>query len=103
MFNIQKLIDEAKGYEEVRKLRWPAGVRSPKCGSEMITKRGLHNRHPHRQRYRCSECQAQFDDLTEILFEGHHQPLRVWMIGLPLMGLNLSNQQIVKKNGTESE
>ena len=99
MFNIQELIDEAKCYEEVRKLRWPTGVRCARCGSGTIRKRGFHNRHTHRQRYRCGECQAQFDDLTGSIFEGHHQPLRVWMIGLYLMGLNLSNQQIAKELG----
>jgi len=99
MFNIQDLIDEAKCYEEVRKLRWPEGVGCSKCGSADITKRGFHNRHPYRQRYCCGECKAQFDDLSETIFEGHHQPLRVWMIGLYLMGLNLSNQQIAKELG----
>lgn len=28
------------------------------------------------------------------IFEGHHQPLRVWVLCLYFMGLNLSNQQI---------
>ena len=29
-------------------------------------------------------------DLTDTVFEGHHQPLRVWILCLYLMGLNLS-------------
>jgi len=32
--------------------------------------------------------------LTGTVFEGHHQPLKVWVICLYFMGLNLSNQQI---------
>ena len=48
----------------------------------------------HRQRYACRACGRQFDDLTETSFEGHHQPLRVWVRGLYFMGLNLSNEQI---------
>jgi hypothetical protein len=36
----------------------------------------------------------QFDDLTGTIFEGHHQPLRVWVLCLYFMGLNLSNAQI---------
>jgi hypothetical protein len=28
------------------------------------------------------------------VFEGHHQPLRVWVLCLYFMGLNLSNEQI---------
>ncbi len=36
----------------------------------------------------------QFDDLSETVFEGHHQPLWVWVLCLYIMGLNLSNQQV---------
>ena len=31
------------------------------------------------------------------MFEGHHQPLKVWILCLYLMGLNLSNRQIAKE------
>lgn len=94
MFNLQDLVDDAKCYAEVRKLRWPKGVQCPPCGSTDIGKRGFHDHQPHRQRYRCRGCRRQFDDLTETIFEGHHQPLKVWVLCLYLMGLNLSNQQI---------
>lgn len=33
-------------------------------------------------------------DLSETILAGHHQPLRVWILCLYLMGLNLSNHQI---------
>jgi hypothetical protein len=35
--------------------------------------------------------------LTDTIFAGHHQPLRVWMVCLYLMGLNLSNAQIAEE------
>ncbi len=38
-----------------------------------------------------------FDDLTDTVFAGHHQPLKVWMLCLYFMGLNLSNAQIAKE------
>ncbi len=94
LVNIQELIDDAKCYAVVRELRWPDGVRCPKCGSTEVAKRGFHNQQAHRQRYECQECWRQFDDLTDTIFEGHHQPLRVWVLGLYFMGLNLSNAQI---------
>jgi hypothetical protein len=34
------------------------------------------------------------DDLTDTIFAGHHQPLKVWILCLYFMGLNLSNEQI---------
>lgn len=103
MLNIQEMVDDAKCYAEVRKLRWPEGVRCPKCGSAEITKRGKHTRQKQRQRYQCQSCQKQFDDLTQSIFEGHHQPLKVWILCLYLMGLNLSNQQIGQELGLNKD
>jgi transposase-like protein len=103
MLNIQDLIDDAKCYSEVRKLRWPEGVRCPKCNSANVTKRGKHNRQKERQRYQCGDCQKQFDDLTDSIFEGHHQPLKVWVLCLYFMGLNLSNQQIGQELGLNKD
>jgi transposase-like protein len=97
MFNIQDLIDDEKCYAEVRKLRWPEGVRCPKCGSAEVTKRGKHTRQKQRQRYHCQACSKDFDDLTDSIFAGHHQPLKVWVVCLYLMGLNQSNQQIAQE------
>ena len=94
MLNIQRLIDDAKGYEVLRGLRWPEGVRCPNCGAADIAKRGFHDHQVHRQRYSCQACGRQFDDLSETIFEGHHQPLGTWMLCLYFMGLNLSNLQI---------
>ena len=34
------------------------------------------------------------DDLTDTIFAGHHQPLKVWILCLYFMGLNVSNEQI---------
>ena len=52
-----------------------------------------------RQRYRCRACARRFDDLTGTVLAGHHQPLRVWVLCLYLMGLNLSNRQIAQELG----
>lgn len=94
MLNLQHLIDDAKCFEVIRELRWPDGVQCPHCQASDIRKRGFHTHQAHRQRYKCQVCQRQFDDLSETVFEGHHQPLRVWVLCLYFMGLNLSNEQI---------
>ncbi len=94
MLNIQDLIDDAKCFTVIRDLRWPDGVCCPACHSEAVSKRGWHTTQAHRQRYGCQTCGQQFDDLTDTVFEGHHQPLRVWVLCLYFMGLNLSNAQI---------
>ena len=94
LLNIQQLIDDAKCYAVVRDMRWPDGIKCPHCGSGEITRRGFHNQQAHRQRDECQACERQSDDLTGTIFEGHHPPLRVWVLCLYFMGLNLSNAQI---------
>ncbi len=58
-------------------------------------------RSPNRQRYRCKACAGRFDDLTGTVLAGHHQPLRMWVLCLPFMGLNLSNRQIALELGLD--
>ena len=99
MLSIHQLIDDTKCYEIVRSERWTDGVSCPHCSSKQVTKRGRHNSEKARQRYQCKGCERQFDDLTNTVFEGHHQPLKMWIICLYFMGLNLSNQQIADELG----
>jgi transposase-like protein len=99
LVNLSSLIDDAKCFELVRQHRWPEGVRCPHCGEARVARDGRDNTQPHRQRYRCAACGARFDDLTGTALAGHHQPLRVWVLCLYLMGLNLSNRQIAQELG----
>lgn len=99
MIALQSLLDDRKCYETVRRLRWPEGVRCPHCGGGELSKQGfdrpaLRVTQKARQKYRCKRCGRHFDHLTGTVFAGHHQPLRVWIGCLYLMGLNVSNRQI---------
>jgi transposase-like protein len=84
--NILGITDDAKCYELVRRLRWPEGVRCPHCDSAQIVKQGRDETQPERRRYECRACGRRFDDLTDTIFAGHHQPLQVWILVLYLMG-----------------
>ncbi len=97
--NLSGLLDEAKCFELVRQHRWPDGVRCPECDSAAVIRNGHDDGQPHRQRYLCKACHGRFDDLTGTVLAGHHQPLRVWVLCLYLMGLNLSNRQIAQELG----
>jgi transposase-like protein len=70
------------------------GVRVPSYESTHVIKRGFDDTEPARQRYACHDCDTRFDDLTDTMFAGHHQPLKVWVLCLYFMGLNLSNEHI---------
>jgi transposase-like protein len=95
--NIKNLIDAVQCYQTVRELRWPDGVACPSCESKQVIKRGFDDTEPARQRYECHACHTRFDDLTDTIFAGHHQPLKVWVLCLYFMGLNLSNEQIAQE------
>lgn len=95
--NIYNLIDDAKCYEAVRNLRWADGIKCAHCYSNQVIKRGKDDKQDAQQRYECKSCHKRFDDLTNTVFSGHHQPLKVWIIFLYFLGLNLSTNQIAKE------
>ena len=114
LVNLSCLIDDAKCFAFVRQQRWPEGVHCAGCGSPAMVRNGYDDTQPARQRYRCKACASRFDDLTGLdaalrhlpprdryamVLAGHHQPLRVWVLCLPFMGLNLSNRQNTKELG----
>ena len=92
--NIKNLVDDAQCYQTIRVLRWPDGVTCPSCESMQVIKRGFDDTELARQRDECHDGHTRFDDLTDSIFAGHHQPLKVWVLCLYFMGLNLSNEQI---------
>src|SRR3712207_17349 len=99
LVNLSALIDDAKCFALVRQHRWPEGVRCPACGGATVVRDGRDETQPQRQRYRCKACSGRFDDLTGTVLAGQHQPLRVWVLCLYLMGLNLANRQIAQELG----
>jgi transposase-like protein len=103
MVNIQALIDDPMCFQTVRLMRWPDGVRCPGCGSAEVTREGRDDTQPERQRYQCHGCRRRFDDLTDTIFAGHHQPLRVWALCLYFMGLNLPNEPIAQELGIDPD
>ena len=92
--NIKNLIDDVRCYQTIRELRWPDGIVCPSCESKQVIKRGFDDTEPARQRYECHDCHRRFDDLTDTIFAGHHQPLKAWILCLYVMGLHVSNEQI---------
>jgi transposase-like protein len=66
-----------------------------------VVRDGFDETQPHRQRYRCKACAGRFDDLTGTVLAGHHQPLRMWVLCLYLMGLNLSTRRIARELGLD--
>src|SRR3954451_2722003 len=99
LVSLSSLIDDAKCYALGRQQRWPDGVRCPACGGATVIRHGRDDTQEQRQRYLCSASRVRSDDLTGTVLAGLHQPLRVWVLCLYLMGLTLSNRQIAQELG----
>lgn len=88
---IRNLVDDERRYETARGLRWPH------CGGPEAIKRGRDDKAGGRQRYECKGCGKRFDDRTNPVFSGRHQPLTVWVIFPYFLGLNLSTRRIAQE------
>ncbi len=97
VIQIHNLVTDETCCARVRELRWLETICCPHCESDHVVRRGRHENQRERRRYHCRSCDARFDDLTGTVFEGHHQPLKMWTLCLYFMGLNLSNQQIAQE------
>lgn len=97
LVKIQDIIDDKKCFDIIRSKRWENGVRCVQCNSDSICCNGHHKSQPHRQLYKCKDCEKYFDDLTDSIFMGSHLPLKAWITAIYLLGLNLSASQIAKE------
>jgi hypothetical protein len=52
---------------------------------------------PARQRDLGKSCERRFNDVTDPICAGQHQPLRGWLLCLYVRKLNLSNQPMAKE------
>ena len=89
--NSKHLLDAAQCSQTVRARRWPDGVTCPSCESKKVITRGVDDTAPARQRSECHDDDTRVDALTNTIFAGHHQPLKVWILCLYFLGLHLSN------------
>jgi hypothetical protein len=82
MIPMQSLIDDAQCFETVRARRWPDGGCCPAGQNVAVTKHGRDDTQPERQRDLGKSCGQRFDELTDTIVAGPHQPRRMWMLCL---------------------
>jgi transposase-like protein len=70
--------DACRSYLE--ELRWPDGVRCPRCESEKIA------RLQKRNQFECSDCRYQFSVTSGTIFHDSHLPLWKWFAAIYLIG-----------------
>jgi transposase-like protein len=80
--NMMKLMDEFgtdnRCREVLEELRWPQGLRCPRCKSKKVS------RIKERNQFDCDQCRYQFSTLSGTIFHDTHLPLRKWFMAIYL-------------------
>jgi len=81
--NLMELMEhygsDNKCREVLEELRWPDGVRCPRCQSEKISR--IHDR----GQFDCDSCRYQFSVTAGTIFHDSHLPLRKWFVAIYLI------------------
>jgi transposase len=80
----------------IERLRWPQGIRCPRCGAaaiwQMAEGRALD--------YRCAACRFHLSVLTGTFFAGSHLTLGQWVLGIGLWKVGISARSLAWALGT---
>jgi transposase-like protein len=96
---IEQFRSEDKCREYLEDLRWPDGVRCPRCGNDSTSK--IEKRH----QFECNEssCRYQFSVTAGTVFHDSHLPLWKWFLAIYLIGESkkgISAKQLQRTLGT---
>lgn len=82
--DLPRLVEQFHSEEKCRayleELRWPVGVRCPRCGSERISRIRA------RGQFDCDACRYQFSVTAGTIFHDSHLPLWKWFLAIYFMG-----------------
>ena len=77
---IPSLATEAKAQKLFAKLRWPDGVRCPRCDHDRVyVTKGVNEDRP---QWKCAKCRRKFSCTTGTIFEASHIPMRHWLYAM---------------------
>ncbi|MGA2106798.1 MAG: IS1595 family transposase [Syntrophorhabdales bacterium] len=76
---IEQFHDEEKDRKYLEGLKWPDGVKCPRCGSDKISR--IIKAH----KYDCDACRYQFTVTAGTIFHDSHLPLWKWFLAVYLM------------------
>lgn len=76
---VEQFANEDKAREHLTELRWPEGVRCPRCNAEKVSPI------KDRKQYSCNACEYQFSVTSGTIFNDSHLPLWKWFLAVYLM------------------
>src|SRR5918997_2042875 len=77
---MERFGSEDKCHAYLEALRWPEGVKCPRCQSDKISR--IHER----RQFMCDGCTYQFSVRVGTIFHDSHLPLSKWFVAVYLMG-----------------
>lgn len=77
---IERFGSDEKCHAYLEALRWPDGIKCPRCQSEKISR--IHER----KQFMCDGCTYQFSVRVGTIFHDSHLPLSKWFVAIYLMG-----------------
>lgn len=96
LYDYRKIIaSEHACFKLIRKIRWPHGVRCPRCNFSR-TYHYLENNVP---KHRCKRCNYKFTDITGTVFQRTKIPLSKWILAIALFKIGISANQLAKEIG----
>ena len=80
IFRLRKGFDtDAKCFGRLERLRWPGGVRCPRCGGRRVSKFEARGKTGKKRRlYTCLACRYQYTATAGTVFHDSHLPLPKW-------------------------
>jgi transposase-like protein len=94
LYEYRKIIaNEKVAYEFIRKVRWPKGVRCPRCEYPR-NRHFVENGVP---RHQCKKCDYKFSDITGTIFQNTKLPLTKWIAAIGLFKIGISALQLSKE------
>ncbi|MBI3753183.1 MAG: transposase [Deltaproteobacteria bacterium] len=94
--NMEENFVENRCVELLRTIRWPGGIRCPRCDCSHIIEVGHIRTFPEHRRYCCSKCKYTFSDTSMTLFHGSRLPLSKWFDAI-ILGAKGSSAMGIKR------
>jgi len=87
------IANEQACYRLIYRLRWPQGVRCPRCQGREIWRM----REKGKPDYRCRTCRYHFSLLTGTALQGTRLPLTKWVLALALFKIGISSHALARE------
>jgi transposase len=84
------LADETECRKLFYEIRWPHGIRCPRCGHQAVWRLGKKDRF----KYKCRSCKYKFTETSGTIFEKTRTPLSKWVCAIALFKIGISANQL---------